>query len=255
MKELKEHTAIVSILLIGIGALRLLLLGEYYNISLWSYISFSNIFAYTFDVLRGMIWYAPLVMLFVAFKGRLSSSWILKRCIGWYAGAAALFLGVAYYWYKYITLTPCGAFWLRYVLLFGFLLLDITLKKWNERAKPWRPVLSDFPIFRFVLLIGFLYWYLKIDFNYTIATIDRRKVFAKSMLVLKGLPPKLDTIPTTPTRYVILSTSEYVFLHNDSDNSTTAIPSVNVFSNTTNITDTAKHPSKLSRGNCFCLFN
>jgi hypothetical protein len=240
MKELKEYTAVITILLIGLGAFRILLFGEYYHISLWTFINFSNILAYTFDVLRGLIYYAPLVMFFVGFKSRFAP-WLLSVHCCWYVSGAILSFGVCVIWYKYGLLTFETARWLKYLLLLSVFLVGIIIKQWDVKAKPWYPVVTDFSMIKLALTIGFLYCYLKIDLQCSIYNVNTAKKTTKSMLVLKNLN-KYDTITTDSTKYVILSTAEYVFLHNESDSSTTSIPVSNVVSNTTNIQIKGRHP-------------
>ena len=233
MKELKDYTAIISILLFGIGACRILFIGEYYHISLWSFINLSNILAYTFDVLRSLIYYAVPVLFFVIFKPRLSP-WLKTFKVRDYCILAGILLTIFCLWYYLGDMNFISTFLLKYVLLAFLFFVGVIAKFWSEKSGTERLLIRDFDTVKFSLLIVFLYCYLKVDFKFSKNDINTRKRSTVSTIVMK-LPDNRDSIVVTDsTRYVVLSTAEYIFLYDEKTKGSTAIPVPNILFHTTN---------------------
>jgi hypothetical protein len=223
----KNVIPIATFLLFGIGAIKVLLFGDQYHLAVYNFTSFSNILEYTFDISRGLLYSAIPIVAFIIFQHELIP--FLKRrnvvCISF----TLLCISALCFWYCYkkITMTYPANFWLKYLLEAGIFFAGVWLKscKW----------VGNFEIVKLALLVSFLYLYLQIENKFLTHVIDDGKSKV-SKIILKTHANTNDTIFTNRQQYMILNSSDFVFLYNDTTQSITAIPMASILSFTTDTT-------------------
>ena len=99
------------------------------------------------------------------------------------------------------------------------------------------PVIKDFEVVKLSLMLLFVFIYVKITFKYAIWYTDSRKGITKSKIDFKDANGKWNCICTDSKHYVVLSTSDFVFVYNENEESLKAIPVANILCVTTNITE------------------
>jgi hypothetical protein len=236
MDKSKDNLSIVSIvtfLLFSIAAIKILLLGEHYDVGLSGYLNFANLLVFTFDTLRNLLYFILPVLIYI-----LRKDWIheqvqrllmkirlgiplnpnLKASVLWaLVVLSAIITGC---WYKHDFL-PGASMYVKYICEAGVFCGWLLAKNWK---------LIDLRLLKFCLLISFLVMYIKLDFKSSMNMVPEWKSKIHGKIVLKYLNIKDSTICLDSVTYPIFNTTDYLFIYNDTTKLTSVFPVVNILS-------------------------
>jgi hypothetical protein len=202
-----------------IAAIKILLLGEHYNISLFSFVSFANLLNFTFNTLRGAMYILLPILIYFNFNSffhKIQSkipTWVLwcfllvniSAAIGIYYGCTLRQPFVLYFKY-----------WCEAGVFSGYIL-----------AKRWRMPMN-LRLLKISLLIGFFVIYVKCDFKNTLAETEIARKTTVGQIILKPGVVKDSIILLNSNQFTFFNTSDFLFLHNGQTGYNFIVPISNI---------------------------
>ena len=205
--------------LFSIAAIKILLLGEHYGLSLFSFVSFANLLNFTFDTLRGAMWFLLPILTYLNFKSFFDKvqSKIPLRMLWCFVVLNALLAVAIYYG---CMLTKPYAIFLKYWCEAGVFAGYVLAKRWS--------IPINLRLLKISLLLAFFVIYIKCDFKNTLADTVIAKKTNEGVIIFKPGIIKDSIIPLNSDQFTFFNTSDFLFVHNDKTGNNFVVPISNI---------------------------
>jgi hypothetical protein len=222
-EKITASGTVVTTVILALGAFKMIIWGEHFNIPFFNYLNFSNLIQYAFGEVRTLIVDIALpVSIFLIWK----QYWIdaLRNCKIWLLYTIAIVLAiVAYLGFKFCDRTQMTEFILLTFVQIGIFSVGLALKRCSQ--------IKQFDLVKIFLFALFLFSFVKINSNMEFNSIQKNRRNFYYLITFKDSAHKPDVIKGK--RYVITNTFDFIFVQDDSLNSITAIPMSEIHSITT----------------------
>jgi len=229
VEKIAASGTIITSIILSLGAFRMLLWGERYNIAILNYLNFSNLLDYSFGITRTLVVIMIIpVTVFLAFK-RARNINIEK--LSWFVGIlicipcaficiAYAFIVWRYYEHpKYFTITQQNSLFLIYLTAAGLFAFWVFVTKWNFIDK------QPMKVFLFAL---FLFSFVKINTRAEISSMENNRKKFYNVIIYRDTSRKSEII--SGKKYIAATTNDFIFVQDDSTHSITAIPTSEIHS-------------------------
>jgi hypothetical protein len=215
--------AVVTAVILALGAFKMMIWGEHFNIPFFNYLNFSNLIQYAFGEIRTLI----VDIFFTVTVFLLWKQWFIEKLGNlnvWLVTITSVILGIlVIICTKFLNIRECQEYWVVLVLQFGIFAAGLALKKCTA--------IKQFELVKLSLFALFLFSFVKINSNVEFTSIQANRNKFYSVIMFKDSARKTDIIKAN--RYIITNTFDYVFVQNDSPYSVTIIPTNEISSITT----------------------
>lgn len=213
MKDLKKYLPLGTAMLFGLAAFNEILTGEHYDVPLFNYQNFSNILVFTFNLVRGLSWYALPILIFLTWKSLFVD---LVTKIPLTILIIYVLLAICYVSWQYYGV-DMSFYPNRFAILIaesGIFGIGVILK--SKQAS------IDFEIVKLSFLLLFLFLYVKINFKNNIHEINKNRDILYNVIKYKDDKKQPDTL--MDNKHLITNTIDFVFTYDEKGKVFTAIP-------------------------------
>lgn len=225
VEKIAVSGAVITSIILSLGAFRMLLWGERYNIAILNYLNFSNLLDYSFGIVRTLLAVMTIPgAIFLVIR----RTWInITNRLPWYlclwcSWTCAYIVCLYYKHPNYFTITQDNSRILIYLTAGSLFTFWAFVSRWHA---------INNQIAELFLFIIFLFLFVKINTRAEISSMEGNRNKFYNVITYRDTSRKTDII--SGKKYIAATTNDFIFVQDDSTHSITAIPTTEIHCITT----------------------